>query len=77
MIKILDGFFNIVNESNRKPNKLWVDQGKEFYNKLIKKWLDVNDVLIYLTYNEAKSVVAERFIITLKKKIYLKNGSLQ
>lgn len=41
------------------------------------KFVRYNDFLTYLTHNEAKSVVAERFIITLKKKIYLKNGSLQ
>ena len=31
-----NAFIEIVNESNHKPNKLWVDQGREFYNKLIK-----------------------------------------
>ena len=29
---VLNDFTEIVNESNRKPNKLWVDQGREFYN---------------------------------------------
>ena len=33
---VLNAFIKIVNESNRKPNKLWVDQGREFYNKLCK-----------------------------------------
>ena len=32
---VLVAFIKIVNESNRKPNKLWVDQGREFYNKLM------------------------------------------
>ena len=36
----------------------------------MQKWLDDNDILIYLTHNEAKSVVAERFMRTLKDKIY-------
>ena len=40
-----------------KPNK-WVDQGGEFYNEM------------YLTYNEGKSVAAERFIRMLKNKIF-------
>ena len=62
----------IVNESNRKPNKLWVDQGREFYNKLMQEWLDNNDILIYSTHNEAKLVITERFIKTLKAKIYKK-----
>ena len=49
----------IVNETNRKPSKLWVRQGREFYNKLMQEWLDNNDVLMYSTYNEGKSVIAE------------------
>ena len=32
---IYNAFIKIVNKSNCKPNKLWVDQGREFYNKLI------------------------------------------
>ena len=32
---VLNAFIEIVNESNRKPNKIWVDQGKEFNNKLM------------------------------------------
>ena len=43
---ILNVFIEIVNESNRKPNNLWVDQGTEFYNRLIQDWLDNNDILI-------------------------------
>ena len=41
---VVNAFMEIVNESNCKPNKLWVDQGREFYNKLIKEWLDNNDI---------------------------------
>ena len=44
-------------ESNHKPNKLWVDQGKEFYNILLKKQLDNNDILMYPTNNEGMSVM--------------------
>ena len=32
--------------NNRKPNNLWVDQGTEFYNRLIQDWLDNNDILM-------------------------------
>ena len=46
--------------SNRKPNKIWVDKGSEFYNNPFKKWLQDNDIAIYSTHNEGKSVVAER-----------------
>ena len=67
---VLNAFMEIVNESNRKPNKLWVDQGREFYNKLVQEWLDNNDTLMYSTHNEGKLVIVERFIKTLKSKIY-------
>ena len=53
-----------------KPNKIWVDKGSEFYNNSFKKWLKDNDIEMYSTHNEGKSVVAERFIRTLKTKIY-------
>ena len=43
-------------KSNHKSNKLWVDQRREFYNKLMQEWLDNNDILIYSTLNEGKSV---------------------
>ena len=54
----------------RKPNKIWVDQGSEFYNTHFKKWLKDNNIEMYSTHNEGKSVVAERFIRTLKNRIY-------
>ena len=44
---ILDGFNEIVNKSKRKSSKLWIDQGREFYNQLMLKWLDDYDSLIY------------------------------
>ena len=69
-ISIVNGFTKIIKQSNRKPNKIWVDQGDEFYNHVFKKWLSDNDIIMYSTYNEGKSVVAERFIKTLKNKLY-------
>ena len=45
-----------------------VDKGSEFYNASFKKWLQDNDIIMYSTNNEGKSVVAERFIRTLKKQ---------
>ena len=67
---VLNTFIEIANESNRKPNKLWVDQGRDFYNKFMQEWLDNNDILIYSTHNEDKSVIAKMFVKTLKSKIY-------
>ena len=56
--------------SKRKPNEIWVDQGGEFYNNLFKRFLKINNVEMQSTYNEGKYVVAERFIRTLKNKIF-------
>ena len=56
-------------ESERKLNKIWVDKGSEFYNNSFRKWLKDNDIEMYSIHNEGKSVVAERFIRTLKNKI--------
>ena len=70
-ISIVKAFQIILKQSNsRKPNKIWVDKGSEFYNAYFKKWLQDNDIVMYSTHNEGKSVVAERFIRTLKSKIY-------
>ena len=69
-ISIANAFNKIIKQSNRKPNKIWVDQGGEFYNNVFEKWLSDNDINMYSTYNEGKSVVAERFIRTLKNKLY-------
>ena len=69
-VSIVDAFQKILDDSNRKPNKIWVDKGSEFYNSSFKKWLKDNDIEIYSIHNKGKSVVAERFIGTLKTKIY-------
>ena len=66
-ISIVNAFNKIIKQCNRKPNKIWVDQGGEFYNNVFEKWLSDNDINMYSTY---KSVVAERFIRTLKNKLY-------
>ena len=64
---IVNAFKKII--LKRKPNKIWVDQGSEFYNTF-KKFLKTNNIELYSTFNEGKSVVAQRFIRTLKNKIY-------
>ena len=69
-VSIFNAFQQILEESDRKPNKIWVDKGSKFYNNSFKKWLKDNDMEMYSTHNEGKSVVAERFIKTLKTKIY-------
>ena len=69
-ISIVNAFNKIIKQSNRKPNKIWVDQGGEFYNNVFEKWLSDNDINMYSTDNEGKSVVAERFIRTLTNKLH-------
>ena len=63
----------IISEGQRKPNRIFVHQGSEFYNQYFKDFLKINNIEIYSTFNERKSVVAERFIKTLKaisKNVY-------
>ena len=69
-VSIVDAFQKILKESNRKPNKIWVDKGSEFYNNSFKKWLKDNDIEMYSIHNKGKSVVAEIFIRALKNKIF-------
>ena len=57
-------------KGQRKPNKIWVDRDSEFYNNSFKDFLKINNIEMYSTYNDGKSVVAERFIRTLKNKIF-------
>ena len=52
------------------PNKIWVDKSSKFYNRSMKLWLEKNNIEMYSTQSEGKSVIAERFIRTLKKKTY-------
>ena len=69
---VLQGFVEILNEPNRNSKKLWIDQGRQFYNSFIQIWLDDNVILMYRVDTEGKSVVVERFIKTLRCKIYKK-----
>jgi hypothetical protein len=66
----LEAFRKIVKESDRICKHLWVDKGKEFYNKDVNSWLKENNIIMYSTYSEHKSVVVERFNRTLKEMMY-------
>ena len=69
VVTIVNAFQKVLNKSDRKPNKIWIDKGGEFYNRSMKSWLEKNDIKMYSSHNERKSVVAERFKRTFKKKI--------
>ena len=68
-ISIVNGFQKIISKG-RKPNKIWTDQGSKFYNNSFQDFLKMNNIERYSTFNEGKSVVAERFVRTLKNKIF-------
>ena len=69
-ISIVNAFQKNLKESNHTPNKIWVDKGSEFYNNSFKKWLRDNNIEMYSTHNDGKSIIAERFITAIKNKIY-------
>ena len=69
-VTIANAFQEILDDSTRKPNKIWIYIGSEFYNNSFKRWLNDKDIEMYSIHNEGKSVVAERLIRTLKTKIY-------
>ena len=68
-ITITNAFQKILKESSRKPNKIWIEKGNEFYNRSMKSWLEENSIEMHSTHNKGKSVAAERFIRTLRNKI--------
>ena len=68
-ISIVNAFQIILKESKIKPNKIWPNKIKP-NNNYFKKWLRDNNIEMYSTHKEGKSAIAERFIRTLKNKIY-------
>ena len=67
-ITITNDFKKVLTESNRKPNKIWIDKGSEFYNRSMKSWLQDNVIGIYSINDEGKFNVAKKFIISTWKK---------
>ena len=66
---VTDAFKTIFKEG-RKPLYLWVDKGKEFYNKHLKDLLEKYNIQMYSTENEEKSSVVERWNRTIKTKMW-------
>ena len=70
-ISIINAFQKLISEGKEaesKRRRKWVDQIGELYNKLFKRFLKTNNIERYSTYNEGKSVLAERFIRALKTR---------
>ena len=60
---------DVIITSKRSPSKIWVDRGRQFYNRYVTDVCQRYNIQLYSTYNEPKSAIAERFIRTLRKKI--------
>ena len=69
IVSIIHEFQKIISKG-RKPSKTWFVQGSEFYDNSFKDFLKIDNIETYSTNNEGKSVVAERFITTIKNKIF-------
>jgi len=67
---VAQSFKYIVKQSGRIPKHIWVDKGKEFYNKNMNDWLQENNIIRYSTFGEHKSAVVERFNRTLKEMMW-------
>ena len=64
---IIDAFERLF--KNRRPKKLWTDQGSEFISNRFRKFLNDNNIELYHVFNEGKAVVVERFNRTLGEMI--------
>ena len=58
--------FKMIIKEGRKPEYLWTDKGKEYYNKHLKDLLEKNKITLYSTENEEKSSVCEQWNRTIK-----------
>lgn len=67
---VTDAFEKILTESNRKPNNLQTDDGKEFFNLIFAKLMNKNDINHYSTYSVIKAAIVERVIRTIKNKLF-------
>ena len=48
-VSIVNAYREVFNDSKRKPNKIGVDKGSEFYNRSMKSWLQENDSYLFNT----------------------------
>ena len=62
--------FKTIFKEGRKPQYLWTDKGKEYYNKYLKELLKKDNITLYSTENEEKSSVCERWNRTIKTKMW-------
>ena len=73
VITVTNAFQKILKEPNHKPNKIRVDKGSEVYNRSMKLFLhnNNNNIEMYSTHGEGKSVVAEKLMTSVSKHVYI------
>ena len=69
-VTITNAFQKILDKSGHKLSKIWVDKDSELHNRSIKSKLQDNNIEMYSTHIKETFIVVERFIRTLKNKIY-------
>ena len=67
---VLKAFQDVIKKYGRKPSKIWVDDGKEFHNKLMDEYIKKQKIIRYGTYSDHKSTFVERFNRTLKSNMW-------
>lgn len=66
---VIDAFKDIL-DGPRHPKAIRTDKGTEFYNRYLKRYLKEKGIKIFYALNESKANFAERYIQTLKKRLY-------
>ena len=67
--EVTDALSDIFTKCDRKPSRIWSDDGTEFFNSQVQGLLRKNGITLYSTFNEPKASIAERFIRTLRRKM--------
>ena len=70
-LEVLKAFKDILETTKLKPQKLHTDEGTEFWNIHFRKYLRDNDIIHYSTRSETKASLIERWIRTLKRRLFM------
>ena len=73
-ISIVNAFQKILDGSNRKPNKIWLHQGGEFYDKVFKRYLEINNIEMHSACNEGDLLLLKD-LLELWKTRFLRHDS--
>ena len=68
-------FKKLIETSKRKPQKVWSDRGKEFYNQTFLHYVNEQNIRIYSIHSDLKAVFVDRFNRTfldlIKEPMYI------